>query len=284
MANPADDDPCLSGTPSREQLDRDERTLAQRQHDALMVIGRNVLESGQLGQHHGLPTTVIIRTTLQDLEARAGIGVSGGGTIIPIADVIGMAANANNYLAVFDNATGAALDLFRARRTATVAQRIMLIARDGGCTKPGCTVPAYGTQVHHAACDWADNGLTNINDLALACGPDNRMVAPTGWRTRINDHHDVEWIPPPALDTGQTRTHDYHRPERLHQPPDSEHTWDTAADEQPDAHTRNAGECEDPWADTDNREPIIRDHPPCTIENPWDPPPDNPHEPEPNAA
>ncbi len=96
-----------------------------------------MLESGELGQHNGLPTSIIIRTTLQDLESRAGVGVSGGGTVIPISDVIRMAAHANHYLAVFDKATGSALDLFRARRVASPAQRIMLIARDGGCTKPG---------------------------------------------------------------------------------------------------------------------------------------------------
>jgi hypothetical protein len=110
--------------------------------------------------------------------------------------------------------------LFRARRVASAAQRIMLIARDGGCTKPGCTVGAYGCQVHHAARDWADNGHTNIDELGLACGPDNRMVQPGGWHTRINDRHEVEWIPPPHLDTGQTRINTYHRPEQLLRPPD----------------------------------------------------------------
>jgi hypothetical protein len=222
MCNPDDENPCISGTPTQEQIDRDHRSLAQRQHDALVAVGRSVLQSGQLGQHNGLATSVIIRTTLQDLESRAGVGVTGGGTVIPIADVIGMAAHAIHYLAVFDKATGSALDLFRARRTASAAQRIMLIARDGGCTKPGCTVPAYGSQVHHAARDWAHDGQTNIDELALACGPDNRMVGPQGWTTRINDDNDVEWIPPADLDTGQTRINDYHRPERLYRPPDDQ--------------------------------------------------------------
>jgi Domain of unknown function (DUF222) len=38
MCNPADDQPCLSGTPRQAQIDADTRTLAQRQHDALEVI------------------------------------------------------------------------------------------------------------------------------------------------------------------------------------------------------------------------------------------------------
>ncbi|MCW2521662.1 MAG: hypothetical protein JWR46_4281, partial [Mycobacterium sp.] len=165
MCNPVDENPCISGTPTQEQIDDDHRTLAQRQHDALVAAGRSVLTSGELGQHNGLPASIIIRTTLQDLESRAGVGVTGGGTVMPIRDVIRLAANAVHYLAVFDKATGSALDLFRSRRTASLAQRIMLIARDGGCTKPGCTVPAYGSQVHHAACDWADDGQTNVDEL-----------------------------------------------------------------------------------------------------------------------
>ena len=221
MCHPDDPQPCPSGTPSQERIDADHRSLGQRQHDALVAVARSVLARGDLGQHHGLPATVIIRTTLQDLESRAGVGVTGGGTILPIAEVIRRAAQVVPYLAVFDRATGSALNLFRGRRVASPAQRIMLIARDGGCTKPGCTVPAYGSQVHHAARDWARGGQTNVDELGLACGPDNRMVGPGGWTTRITTDHDVEWIPPPHLDTGQTRIHDYHRPERLYQPTDA---------------------------------------------------------------
>ena len=222
MCNPDDPQPCTSGTPSQAQIDNDHRSLAQRQHDALVAVLRIALMSGQLGQLNGLPVSVIIRTTLQDLESRAGIGVSGGGTRIPIAEVIRLAAHAHHSLAVFDKATGSALALFRARRVASPAQRIMLIARDGGCTKPGCTVGAYGSQAHHVVADWTDGGNTNVDELGLACGPDNRAVSPEGWSTRMNERGEVEWIPPPALDTGQTRINTYHRPERLLRPPDQE--------------------------------------------------------------
>jgi hypothetical protein len=199
MCNPADEHPCYTGTPTQAQIDGDDRTLAQRQHDALEAVGRLMLQSGTLGPHNGLPAAIIIRTTLQDLHSRAGIG----GTIMPISDVIALAGRSDQYLAVFDKATGAALDLFRARRSASLAQRLMLIAREGGCTKPGCPVPPYATQVHHAARDWAHGGNTNINELGLACGPDNRMVEPGGWATRINT---------------------YHRPEELHAPPEEANT------------------------------------------------------------
>ena len=145
-----------------------------------------------------------------------------------------MAGHANHYLAVFDGVTGAALDLFRTRRTASAAQRIMLAARDGGCTKPGCTVGVYGCQVHHATADWAHGGNTNVDDMALACPPDNRSVGPDGYTTCMNDRHEVEWIPPHDLDTGQARINYYHRPEALLRPPDDDpqpppdNTTDTA--------------------------------------------------------
>ncbi len=193
--------------------------------------GATPCESGELGQHNGLPTSIIIRTTLQDLESRAGVGTTGGGTLMPINDVIRLAGHANHWLAIFDKATGQALDLFRTKRVASPAQRIMLIARDGGCTKPCCTVPAYGSQVHHALRDWADDGNTNVNELALACGPDNRLVdKDDGWTTTINTRGDVEWIPPPDLDTGQARVNYYHRPELLLRPPDRGRTETQNAD------------------------------------------------------
>jgi hypothetical protein len=99
----------------------------------------------------------------------------------------------------------------------------MLIARDGGCTKPCCTVGAYGSQVHHALTDWAQGGLTNVDEMALACGPDNRLVhTDGGYTTTLTDTGEVAWHPPPALDHGQARINYYHRPELLLTPP--EHT------------------------------------------------------------
>ncbi|MDN4518557.1 HNH endonuclease signature motif containing protein [Mycolicibacterium austroafricanum] len=270
MCNPDDPEPCTSGTPSQAQIDNDHRSLAQRQHDALLAAGRIALMSGQLGQLNGLPVSIIIRTTLQDLESRAGIGVTGGGTVMPIAEVIRMAGHANHYLAVFDRATGSALDLFRAKRTASPAQRIMLIARDGGCTKPGCTVGAYGCQGHHVEADFAKGGNTNIDELGLACGPDNRAVNNNGgWTTRMNERCEVEWTPPPQLDTGQARLNYLHRPERLLRPP-----------EEPEPQSHNDTEAETESAGSAQGNPRGDDtNGPRPADNPGEPggpaPPDN---------
>ncbi|MDY6995867.1 MAG: DUF222 domain-containing protein [Actinomycetota bacterium] len=218
---------------------RDDRSPAQRDHDAFLALCRETLSSGTLGTHNGLPVTVIVTTTLQDLEhaARtaaagcdtehcgaaqpsetsrrrpAGHALTAGGTLLPMREVIRMAIGGFPYLAVFDKHTNEALYLARAKRLANPAQRLMLIARDQGCTRPGCTTPGYWTQAHHAVTDWNHGGHTNIDELTLACGPDNRAATTGGWTTRKRPDGRTEWLPPPALDTGQARVNNYHHPQ-----------------------------------------------------------------------
>ncbi|WP_059018672.1 HNH endonuclease signature motif containing protein [Mycobacterium sp. M26] len=194
--------------------DADARGLGQRQHDALAELARRHLGDPKLGQHNGLPVTVIVTTTLQDLAAKAGYGLTAGGTLLPMTDLIRMATPACHYLAVFDGVTGRSLWLGRTKRLASADQRIMLLAKDRGCTAPGCSVPGYHTQVHHAAADWKHGGATNIDDLTLACKRDNLHAENDGWGTRKLPNGDTDWIPPPNVPLiGGTNS--YHHPERL---------------------------------------------------------------------
>jgi hypothetical protein len=90
----------------------------------------------------------------------------------------------------------------------------MLLARDRGCTAPGCTVRGYDCQVHHATTDWKHGGYTDIDDLALACKRDNLHAENNGWATRKLQNGQTEWIPPPGVPLiGGVNT--YHHPERL---------------------------------------------------------------------
>lgn len=214
MCNSDDDTPCVDSDPSPEAKRADTRNQSQRNHDALKAMGRSMLASGELGQHNGLPVTIIVSTTLQELESATGHAVTGGGTLLPMRDVIRLASHAHHHLSVFDKHTREPLYLGRSKRLASAGQRIVLHAVDRGCTKPGCTAPGYLCQVHHAELDWAEGGLTNITDETLACGPHNRLVMEGGWRTRKRRDGTTEWIPPPHLDSGQSRINNYHHPER----------------------------------------------------------------------
>lgn len=200
--NPDDHTPVIDTTPDAAAIDRDTRSQAQRNHDGLLAGLRALIASGKLGQHNGLPVSIVVTTTLTDLQTGAGKGFTGGGTLLPMADVIRMTSHAHHYSpasgrypqAIFDH--GTPLALYHTKRLASPAQRIMLFANDRGCTKPGCDAPAYHSQAHHVTA-WTSTGRTDITELTLACGPDNRL-AEKGWTTHNNTHgHRMATTTPP---------------------------------------------------------------------------------------
>lgn len=82
---------------------RDERTPAQRCHDALKLALHTAIASGQLGMHRGHPVTVIATTTLAELDRAAHAAAdestpmspparTGGGPALPMPELIRMAA------------------------------------------------------------------------------------------------------------------------------------------------------------------------------------------------
>ena len=128
---------------------RDTRTEAQRNHDAFEAMARVLLETGTLGTHRGLPVTVLVTMTIDQLEhAAGGVATTATGGTLPIADALHLARRAHPVLVVFDH-HGRPLHLGRERRLASADQRLALIAADGGCTRPGCDAPASRCAVHH---------------------------------------------------------------------------------------------------------------------------------------
>lgn len=222
MCNPEDQAPCVDGAPAQEAIDKDARSTGQRNHDGLNAALRALLASGKLGQHNGLPASIVVTTTLAELEAAAGKGLTGGGTILPMSDVIRLARHARHYLAIFDK--GKALALYHTKRLANPAQRIVLYAKDRGCSAPGCDVPGYYSEVHHVT-DYAKCHTTDVNELAFGCGPHHRLLRPGGWTTRKRADGDTEWIPPPHLDRGQPRTNTFHHPENLLRYDEDDDEW-----------------------------------------------------------
>jgi hypothetical protein len=213
MCNPDDQTPTVTGEPDQAVADRDARGHAQRQHDALAALVRGQLGDPRLGEHRGLPVTVIVSATLEQMQVGAGVAVTAGGTLLPIRDVIRMASHAWHYLAIFDQHSERALYLGRTRRIASADQRIVLHARDRGCTAPGCHLPGYLSEVHHVD-EWADGGLTNIDKLTFACKRDHALITPGGWKTRKLNDGRTQWLPPPHLPL-RGGTNNYHHPERM---------------------------------------------------------------------
>jgi hypothetical protein len=200
----------------------DTRTAAQRLHDAAAWGWRTAIASGDLGTHRGVPVTVIARTTVAELEqavqAMADPSVpmppparTGGGSSLPMRDVIRMAAGGSlHYLAVFENHSDRPLYLGRSKRIASIDQRIICYARDGGCTRPNCTVPGYHSEVHHAP-GWSSGGATDADKLFFACGPDNQAEADGKYQTTVTEKGRLGW----SDGTDPPQVNRIHHPEEL---------------------------------------------------------------------
>jgi hypothetical protein len=139
----------------------DDRSGAQRCHDGIKLGLQAGIASGALGTHRGHPVTVIVPTTLAELNQAAHAATNpdiampspartGGHSALPMRDVIRMGADAIHYLAVFQDHTQRPIYLGRQTRIASTDQRILCYARDGGCTRPGCQAPGYHCEVHHS--------------------------------------------------------------------------------------------------------------------------------------
>jgi HNH endonuclease len=100
------------------------------------------------------------------------------------------------------------LDLGRASRVVTPAQRSALAVRDGGGVFPDCQRPLAWCEAHHLV-HWLDGGPTDLANLALVCRAHHRAVHEGGWQlTRGPD--------------GQlkvSRPHRSHPPHRRHRVP-----------------------------------------------------------------
>jgi hypothetical protein len=188
----------------------DRRTPEQRCHDGVKLGLKAGIESGALGQHRGLPVTVIVTTTLGELERAAGWARTGGAGRLPMRDVIRMAGEAVHYLAVFEDHSERPLYLGRAKRLATADHRIICYARDRGCTKPNCFEPGYRCEVHHAV-PWSQGGPTDADNLYFGCGCDHSMATEGTYTTTVTEDGRIAW----SDGTGPPRVNDVHHPERL---------------------------------------------------------------------
>ena len=179
----------------------DERTQGQRRHDALAAVLDAALRSDDLPGTGGTPTTVIITMSWKDYTSPQGIGRYGDGTLVSARTARDLADQADIALCVLSG-KGAVLDLYRTRRIASRAQTLALVARDGGCSFPGCDVAPQWCERHHVIA-WQDGGNTDLGNLTLVCSFHHHQFARRGWQCRINSDGLPVWIPPRWIDPYQ---------------------------------------------------------------------------------
>ncbi|MFT3899103.1 MAG: DUF222 domain-containing protein [Gordonia sp. (in: high G+C Gram-positive bacteria)] len=137
-----------------------------------------------MGRPNRIATQLVFTAPLADVVKRAGTAVSTTGSLVPIRDLVELAARADHSLVVFQNHTSEILYHGRSKRSATFAQRLAIFARDRGSSAPDDDTPFIFTQAHHLP-DWAKGGHTDIDKLTAASGRHNRAVGdlPGQWET-----------------------------------------------------------------------------------------------------
>ena len=176
----------------------DTRTYGQRMHDALEAVCDRMLRSACVPDAGGTPATVIITFDLQDLLDKTGYAVGSDGTLIPTEKALQLANAADVYFTAV-NATGQVLNLGRSRRIASRSQTIALIARDAGCSFPGCDTAPEWCERHHVVL-WSEGGLTDLENLTLLCAHHHHNFHAKGWDCQINPDGLPEWRPPWWID------------------------------------------------------------------------------------
>jgi hypothetical protein len=193
----------------------DERNRSQRYADALTEIARRALSNTSPSGEP--PHVLVVATPEQVTAAKAGAGR----TREPVepAEAAGWAECTQT--GPIDPATlsrvscdavltrvllapdGGVLNLRRSVRTASLAQRKALAARDRGCVIPGCTATPAMCEAHHVVW-YRHGGATDIANLALLCGHHHTAVHSAGlWEITMRDG--VPWVRPPTWIDPQRR-------------------------------------------------------------------------------
>src|SRR6266511_3114686 len=159
----------------------DLRTPAHRRADALLDLCRLAANHTPTAGGEKPHVTVTI-----DWETLRGAGTATLGSGVPVTAETArrLACDATIIPAVLGTA-GEPLDLGRAARLVSTAQRRALILRDRGCRFPGCDRPPQWTDAHHLVA-WANGGPTDLDNLVSICRWHHSAVHEGGWTLNLD--------------------------------------------------------------------------------------------------
>lgn len=196
-------------------------TRPQQLLEGLVGSCRIALSTDKLPSSGGHRPQVMVTIDYQDLVKQ--IGTSGqavfGGLITP-RTVRKMACDAD-LIPIVLGGKGEVLDVGRAQRLFTPAQRRALVARDKGCAFPGCTMPAHWTEAHHIRYWKKHKGRTSVANGVLLCSFHHHLIHTGDWT--IENIEGIPWFIPPAYtDPSQIPRRNHYRsppvPKRTEQP------------------------------------------------------------------
>ncbi|MBD8012710.1 DUF222 domain-containing protein [Microbacterium sp. Re1] len=165
----------------------DPRTRVQKMHDAFATILGAAARGGELPDLGGAAPTLVITVDAADYAEGSGWAhVDGGdgvdmGVPIRVAAQVGCAGGIQRVL--FDD-RGRIVSLGTSGRVFNALQRRAIIARDGGCVIPGCTIPATWCEIHHVT-EHAAGGATHTDNGVALCWHHHRTLHLSEWQVRM---------------------------------------------------------------------------------------------------
>ena len=201
-----------------DPLFSEERTITQMNADALSDIARLSLSSA------GAPPALRSVTVVARLDVEALVSGRGHATIDGIDQPVSVAtarelAESAGVAPLLMRNSCEALELGRAARLFTPAQKLALVERDGGCAWPACQRPPSHAQAHHIAWWGRHHGRTEVRNGIMLCSFHHHRVHDDGWGIRIRDGR--SWFVPPAHLDPEQRPRPGNVAPRLHLSPRS---------------------------------------------------------------
>ncbi len=159
------------------------------------------IDPQRLPVHGGDATTVIVTIPLGSLKAEFATADLLGAGLVPGDDLTGdritaaharrLACTAKILPAVLDGHS-LPLDLGRAKRLFTPAQRKALLIRDQTCRAEGCDTPGTWCDAHHLD-PWHTGGPTDLANAVLLCSHHHHRVHDTAHRTNRLPNGDIRF-------------------------------------------------------------------------------------------
>ncbi|MFV0632910.1 DUF222 domain-containing protein [Demequina sp.] len=182
----------------RDEPGGDDRDAGQMRLDALTMLAQHGM--GCAAPTSGVKAAVVLRADFADIEAGIGVGecdqLSGP---IAIETLRAMAVDACVIPVVMGGAS-LPLDVGRAQRLFTPAQRIALAERDGGCS--WCHAPPSYCEAHHIRW-WSKGGTSDLSNGVLLCTACHHRIHNDGWEVAVVAG-EVWFTPPQGVDPTRT--------------------------------------------------------------------------------
>ena len=174
----------------------DLRPYDRRMADALIDMSMHALDNGLVPQNASQRTHLQVTTSLETLLGLDGAPAAELEFSLPIsAKAVERLACDCSVTRILLGSDSMVIDVGRAKRVISGAQRKALNARDQHCAWPGCDRPASWTSGHHLK-HWIHGGTSDLPNLALLCYRHHWMVHEGGWQIVRGDGGRIVTIPP----------------------------------------------------------------------------------------